>query len=711
MSTSQLAEVVTRMLREGEGVWMVRNSPSEEEIAATRADNLAWIERLPGHLAAAKELLAGHDAFDLLGGILMLQSAQQRLPPPSREPFFDGLMAGETAAMVLLERPARAASRAPEAPLLDAIHAALPHLSVLTEHASIVLSGAWEHSPFEPLVNMHDRFIARYMFVPVNETDVQARAWLRELFGDRETEGWLTEHLGFGVDDAESLVTAAYALIVGRTQGPVAIEAGVGQLFSLTAAELAERASVAIEAADAFCGLLSQTFGQPERSWPTLPTPLRQRPMLDDGSGGHLIVAPALLRRGLRYSLAAALNPALAAPVAGDERIYQRYLKRRGELLEARAIASLERFLKPTATYRNLHFRVRDAEPLEGEIDGVLLIDGTAIVVQAKSAATRIDAVAGDADRFRDALRGIVTEAMRQHDDARVALRARRDTVEFWEMVGERRVDLEVPDLVGAEILPVTVTLEDLAGCAPISWELPEAKLATAGELPWIVGLTPLEMMISLLEFEAQLIQFLRRRSLLNDSRNLDVADEIDIFMEYLHNHLAVVYETREENGLPVVLMAPERFHELDDWLLANETGDTIVQPPRQALNNGLRELLARLECDRPSGWLEVSVALLDGSARARKQVGTLARRVLAGKQRRTVEVLGDVTPGGEKVAIMLVGEDSRARLDDTRAAKECLEKARAHGQTTLIALIVPRDDSVPLRIVWRGTVPDPVGA
>lgn len=99
-----------------------------------------------------------------------------------------------------------------------------------------------------------------------------------------------------------------------------------------------------------------------------------------------MIAAPPLLRRGLRYSLAAALNPALAAPVAGDKDIYGRYLKRRAELLESRAIASLERFLKPTVTYRNLHFRVRGAEPLEGEIDGVLLIDGVAIVVQAKSA-------------------------------------------------------------------------------------------------------------------------------------------------------------------------------------------------------------------------------------------------------------------------------------------------------------------------------------
>jgi hypothetical protein len=689
----------------GEGLWMPLGEPSAEAYAQARAGDEHWVAQLPGHLAAARNLLAGHDAFDVLGGILLLQTAQRELPPAHRNTFLDGLIAGEIAAMVLLERPGRLSTEAPTASLYDAIVAAVGELEALTKRIETVLSGAWTRGPGDSFSSVHGRFISNYVYAPINETDEQARGWMRELFEDPEIDGWLVRNLGFGATEAEKLVDAAYTLIVGRGQEPVKIEPGVGQLFSLSAAELARSAGETTEAANAFCGLLSQPFGQLPRSWPALPTPMRHRPMLDDGCGEYMIAAPPLLRRGLRYSLAAALNPALAAPVAGEKHVYTRYLERRSKLLEVRGIAPLERFLRPTVTYRNLWFRVRGAEPCEGEIDGVLLIDGTAIVIQAKSAPTRIDAVAGDADEFKKALHPIVTEAMRQHDDARVALCARRDTVEFWEMVNGHRVNVEIPDLSGVEILPVTLTLEDLSGCASLSWELPDAALATGGELPWIVGVTPLEMMIWLLDFDAQLIQFLRRRSLLNESRNLDAADEIDIFLEYLHNWLDVVYAPSEQDGVRMMLLPPARFTELDDWLRAQWLGDMNVQPPRQVLNDGLRALLTKLEHDRPSGWLEVSVALLDCSAQARKQIGASARRMLAGKQRKTVGTTADVTPTGEKLAIMLLGESNRTPIEDARATEECLDKARAHGQTKLIALVVPLDGSVSMRIVWHGAV------
>lgn len=39
---------------------------------------------------------------------------------------------------------------------------------------------------------------------------------------------WLARNLGFRVDEAEALVSAAYELIVGRMHEPVAIEPGVG---------------------------------------------------------------------------------------------------------------------------------------------------------------------------------------------------------------------------------------------------------------------------------------------------------------------------------------------------------------------------------------------------------------------------------------------------------------------------------------------------
>lgn len=181
-----------------------------------------------------------------------------------------------------------------------------------------------------------------------------------------------------------------------------------------------------------------------------------------------------------------------------------------------------------------------------------------------------------------------------------------------------------------------------------------------------------------------------------------------EAWIERLPEHLTAAKE---------LLAGPDAFDVLAGILVLQADQYRLPPPSREPFLDGLMAgetaamALARLERDRPSGWLEVSVALLDGSERARKQVGGLARRVFAGKQRRNVEALGDITPAGEKLAIMLLGEGSGTRLDDARAAEECVERARAHGQTTLIALVVPVDDSLPLQIAWRGRVPDTAAA
>ncbi|MGZ6565628.1 MAG: hypothetical protein ACXVH1_39950, partial [Solirubrobacteraceae bacterium] len=104
----------------------------------------------------------------------------------------------------------------------------------------------------------------------------------------------------------------------------------------------------------------------------------------------------------MRHTLAAALNPDLSGVGRGDPATYQVYLARRGSLLEYRAMVPVIELLKPDYKLENLHFRVREADGnhREGEIDGLIVVDRKAIVVQAKSAPTRIDALAEDAKGF-----------------------------------------------------------------------------------------------------------------------------------------------------------------------------------------------------------------------------------------------------------------------------------------------------------------------
>jgi hypothetical protein len=502
----------SRLRRSGIGLWVREGTPSDDAVGAALELESAWLKELPNRVMHLKALLAGHDAFAVLACILRAQAANRSLPLPARDTFLDLLVPVEYAALVLVERSGRLpTSPSPVLTLNATITEALTHLRMLSLNTAFVLSRYWHRHPDDPLARLHQRFLMRYIFVPINETDAQARMWLREIFADPRLERWMRVTLHFGVDDAERLVTAMIDLInergslvlpVGRN--PV----GMGERLAFTPTEIASRADVRKSASVSLCKLISQGFGQPSHHWPTLPTPIRHRPLVVDGAGRYFAVATESVRRGLRHTLAAALNPDLHGVGLGDPTTYQIYLGRRGSLLESRAMVPVVELLKPDYKLENLHFRVRgaDGRQREGEIDGLIVVDRKAIVVQAKSVPSRIDALAEDAEGFARALKAIVTESMRQHDDARQALTAPRDSVTFWRREGGRRVTADPPEIAMAEVLPVTVTLDDLSGCAPVSWELRDAGIATAGPLPWLVGATALETMLTLLTLPAQFV-------------------------------------------------------------------------------------------------------------------------------------------------------------------------------------------------------------
>lgn len=211
--------------------------------------------------------------------------------------------------------------------------------------------------------------------------------------------------------------------------------------------------------------------------------------------------------------------------------------------------------------------------------------------------------------------------------------------------------------------------------------------------------------MISLLNFSAQFVHFLQRRSLLNESRNLDVTDETDIFLEYFSDHLEIVYARRESQISPVVFMPPERFHTLDAWLQAQREGDSSVKPPRQKLHCGLRGLLERLERDRPPGWLGVAVAVLDAPKAYHRRIGAAASAAPTGKRSRRPMGLSYKTLTGNSVSLVILSEARHPRVDDKRTAKERVNQARRQHATALFALVVSVDHSEPLRILWNGPV------
>ncbi len=685
-------------MRHGHSVWAL--GPDDPAAVNVRHEQLRenhrlLVRQLPAVAGRIRSLLSPFDAFDVLAAMQVWIAGQPELDT-SRSPEIV-VASLELAAMFLLERPSRHPLEVTPTRINDVMPTLLTDLHVVLGITPAELSGSFDAAPDDPPAEFHDRFVARLLLVPMNERASQATRQVLELFGDRALNRWLQAKVGFSAQQAVDL-----ALAVGRVQveglfeqfeqhrrrSAVTDADALGHAASFTVEALAQAAGVEHSVATAFTDCLAQPFSQPVVRLPTLTMPVRHRPLLRDGDR-FLAPVPALVPRVLRSGLTAIANPNIPTHIPGDKEIFGRLTDVRGRLLEETTVKLLTSRLRADMAEVGVRFAVRrHARRLVGEIDGLVLLDGCVIVVQAKAGATRIDAVASDRAAFTNAVGNIVTEAMRQHDDARAFLTSAAEDVVLkpdW---------LDVP--VRGEIHAITTTLEDLAGCSPLSWRLPAASLATEGPLPWISAAAPLETMLDLIDFPAQFVHFLERRRLVNQRQLLWAADEMDVFLEYLHDRLGIATADAFHSDGPKALLPAERHHALDRYLLAKEAGEPLPRRPRMKLHAGIRELLRRLDDERPSGWLAASLAVLDVDVWNERRVGSMYRRIVKSPVPLNAEVLH---PNGSLLVLARSVDGSSFHPERARAWMALL--ANQHRATRWVGIALPRGRGAPIaRIV-----------
>jgi hypothetical protein len=159
----------------------------------------------------------------------------------------------------------------------------------------------------------------------------------------------------------------------------------------------------------------------------------------------------------------------------------------------------------------------------------------------------------------------------------------------------------------------VIVTLADLTVWATHAAGLRDlAVLPAERPVPWILSLPDLMIVCDLLR-SGQFVHYLTRRQRLERHGKIDAHDEIDWVANYLLEGL--YFDRYFEGDEP-----PGRFRLLsytdpvDAWYLTKDHEDIPTAPkPEQAIPDGLRLLLRRLETERPTHWVTASLALLDG--------------------------------------------------------------------------------------------------
>lgn len=246
-----------------------------------------------------------------------------------------------------------------------------------------------------------------------------------------------------------------------------------------------------------------------------------------------------------------------------------------------------------------------------GEIDVLVRLGDTVLVIEAKGASLRAGARRGG-ESLVTHLKKHLGKAASQGSLALRALRGEID-VELQDSSGRR---FELPDI--REVHPIVVTLEDHSAVSPTLWQIAGTEVLPDGvSIPLVLSVYELELIARLVEWPAQFVHYLRRRSRLNDRGDRLATEELDWWMLYLQTSLYFEHEPAGPARRYV-----SQTDALDAWVLYDQGLRTRpAAKPRQRLDDKSRQVLTLLTKERPPGWVAASCSLLDVSDESRRNL------------------------------------------------------------------------------------------
>lgn len=445
-----------------------------------------------------------------------------------------------------------------------------------------------------------------------------------------------------------------------------AMEAGIRGAMTVTAAEIgATRKSPPIARVQAVLDELSVSAGSLSSDRYTGlfdESPLRTKPFLEL-NGDHLLTVPGALER----DSPALLEARLLAGKAG-------FSQRRAKTLDQLAVGYLADLLPGAVTQTNLFY--------EGaELDGLVLFDDVALVVEGKGTPISVQGQRGDIRRLRSDIEAAVEDAWKQGARARAYILRAGDAV-FTDETGVELV--RVPSGSVSTVFIVNPTLHELAGHASQLGRLRSLGLFPDQELPWSVYINDLRVISETCDNAAVFLHYLVWRNRLPLGSDVEVSDEIDLWASYL---LCERFGMLHEGGQVMIANSSTDFDAYYDGLAGRAPK---AKKPRKFLPEPLRSYVDRLATERPEGWREAAGACLD-----------LSIPELAAISTKFAEVAREAATQSKRVAlefgrIALVGI---GQADDPRDAARGL--MQGSSDPTIVVLCQAKRKGGSPRVVW----------
>jgi hypothetical protein len=443
----------------------------------------------------------------------------------------------------------------------------------------------------------------------------QARHLIGRSLGGTRLAARLTSLLGFDAADALALEAAVSHLIQERfnreMEQIVRLARGSEEIayqlqrrgefiVGVTASELAGEAVVSVDVAQAFLDHFSVGFGEAGGlHLLSGQAPIRERPFVKVGDGRFLWTSS--------MNLLWAIQPAFEEALRTSPD-WERYQTGRAAAVEEMTVEPLAAALRVNSVWSNLRFSVAN-EPTY-EIDGLVLVDDLAFVLEVKSGRFSAKAKRGRKRELRPALEQLIGRASSQARRLASAIES-SDEIAFAGTDGSP-VDIDLASIRRVE--PVIVTLEDLSWLAGYSQELIDVGiLEREAVMPWVVTAYDLELIAAMLEFPAQLTLYLAARRELNTP--IASGDEMNLWMAHWFRKLELPDDVR-------AMFRGDWTEDIDRYFMFQQG-----ELPEMPLQRRVRRDVTSLDHARQPGYLAATEDIIRGDQAQRPLLPTIVAR------------------------------------------------------------------------------------
>ena len=399
----------------------------------------------------------------------------------------------------------------------------------------------------------------------------------------------------------------------------------------------------------------------------------------------YLMPAPGTFREALR--------PRIEDLLKADQGAWERYRETRSQFVETESTRILSGMLPGSRSWTRLAWR---SDTTQGELDGLVACDDVALRIQAKSGRISESARRGSQERILKDLKTQVGEAFEQHQ-----VLARVLAASSCESIGIQRqacVALALP--VQIEVI---VTLDQINPWSPEHHKMRDAlSLDASRPMPWMISLMDL-MVVGDLVKGTQFLDFLFRRFKLETFGNIVARDEIDWLGHYI---ISGLYFDRhfDSDEPPDTIRLETHTEDIDTWYFSRSgTIEREIPKPQQPLPSSLRNLIERLQDQRPPHWLMGSVCLLIGGDEGREKLDDTYVRLSSSPGRREA----DTTLAFEGLCGITLAVDHTEPVErmGLKGHRYATDKMQEHGYAIWVVIMEGLGRELKVQIIPKGYI------